>query len=122
MAKPTKSSSGGIAASLMHDRFSSERRWQGIRFIKGLLSAPPAIALQLDEFSEELYADDVDGRPIEDLIPDYGILSQIGVSLPGARRLLRLYLARLHPEMPLLRRAQAGRHAAGYGVSDLRRQ
>ena len=73
---------GGIAASLMHERFLSERRWQGIRFIKGLLSAPPAVALQLDEFSEELYADDVDGRPIEDLIPDYGILSQIAYRYP----------------------------------------
>jgi hypothetical protein len=67
---------GGIAASLMHDRFIAERRWHGVRFIKGLLSTPPAVALQLDEFSEELYADDVNGRPIEDLVPDYGILSQ----------------------------------------------
>jgi hypothetical protein len=73
---------GGIAASLMHDRFRSERRWQGIRFIKGLLNAPPAIALQLDDFSEELYADDVSGRPIEDLIPDYSILSQIPYKYP----------------------------------------
>lgn len=68
---------GGIAASLMHDRFLHERRWQGVRFIKGLLSDPPATALQLDEFSEELYADDVNGRPIEDLVPDYSILNQI---------------------------------------------
>jgi hypothetical protein len=68
---------GGIAASLMHGRFLEERRWQGIRFIKGLLSDPPAIALQLDDFSEELYADDIYGRPIEDLVPDYGILDQI---------------------------------------------
>ena len=68
---------GGIAASLMHERFLQERRWQGVRFIKGLLYAPPAIALQLDDFSEELYADDTSGRPIEDLVPDYDILSQI---------------------------------------------
>lgn len=68
---------GGIAASLMHDRFIAERRWQGIRFIKGLLSTAPATALQLDDFSEELYADDTSGRPIEDLVPDYDILSQI---------------------------------------------
>lgn len=67
---------GGIAASLMHDRFIAERRWQGIRFIKGLLSAPPAIALELDDFSEEMYSDDVYGTPIEDLIPDYSILEQ----------------------------------------------
>src|SRR5579862_7414339 len=64
---------GGIAASLMHERFLSVRRWHGVRFIKGLLSAPPALSLQLDEFSEELYAEDVYGTPIEDLIPDYEI-------------------------------------------------
>src|SRR5579864_7490608 len=68
---------GGIAASLMHARFLSENRWRGIRFIKGLLSAQPAVALQLDDFSEELYSDDRFGRGIEDLIPDYSILDQI---------------------------------------------
>lgn len=73
---------GGIAASLMHERFLKERRWQGVRFIKGLLSKPPAVALQLDEFSEELYADDTHGRPIEDLVPDYAILDQIEYKYP----------------------------------------
>ena len=68
---------GGIAASLMHERFLQERRWHGVRFIKGLLSAAPAVALQLDDFSEELYADDIHGQAIEDLVPDYGILDQI---------------------------------------------
>ena len=68
---------GGIAASLMHERFVAEHRWHGIRFIKGLLSAAPAVSLQLDEFSEELYSDDVSGTPIEDLVPDYGILTQV---------------------------------------------
>ncbi len=73
---------GGIAASLMHGRFLSERRWHGIRFIKGLLSGPPAVALQLDDFSEELYSDDVAGRAIEDLIPDYGILDHVDYRYP----------------------------------------
>lgn len=73
---------GGIAASLMHERFLKERRWQGVRFIKGLLSEPPAVALQLDEFSEELYADDIHSRPIEDLVPDYAILDQIEYKYP----------------------------------------
>jgi hypothetical protein len=73
---------GGIAASLMHDRFLQEPRWQGVRFIKGLLSDPPAVALQLDEFSEELYADDIHGRSIEDLVPDYSILEQIEYQYP----------------------------------------
>ena len=68
---------GGIAASLMHERFLRERRWQGVRFIKGLLSAPPAVALQLDDFAEEFYADDIHGRPVEDLVPDYQILDQV---------------------------------------------
>ena len=73
---------GGIATSLMHQRFLDEPRWHGIRFIKGLLSTPPAISLKLDDFSEELYADDINGIPIEDLVPDYSILSQIDYVYP----------------------------------------
>ncbi len=68
---------GGIAASLMHEQFVAEAGWRGIRFIKGLLSEAPAVSLQLDEFEEELYADDRHGPPIEDLVPDYSILEQI---------------------------------------------
>jgi hypothetical protein len=68
---------GGIAASLMHDAFQAESQWRGVRFIKGLLSGPPAIALQLDDFAEELYSEDCYSTPIEDLIPDYFILDQI---------------------------------------------
>src|SRR5437660_12204314 len=56
---------GGIAASLMHERFTHEPKWRGIRFIKGLLGEAPAVSLQLDEFSEELYAEDRYGIPIE---------------------------------------------------------
>ena len=73
---------GGIAASLMHSRFVEEPKWRGIRFIKGLLGGPPAISLQLDDFAEELYSDDVTGTPIEDLIPDYSILDQIEYRYP----------------------------------------
>src|SRR5713226_1000629 len=73
---------GGIAASLMHERFVAEPRWHGIRFIKGLLSQPPAASLQLDLFSEELYAEDSTGTPIEDLIPDYSILDHISYRYP----------------------------------------
>src|ERR1700722_6657725 len=57
---------GGIAASLMNDRSAAEPKWAGVRFIKGPLTDAPAVSLQLDEFAEELYADDRDGRPIED--------------------------------------------------------
>lgn len=73
---------GGIAASLMPERFAAERRWRGIRFIKGLLSTSPAESLHLDDFSEELYSDDRLGKPIEDLIPDYSILDQITYRYP----------------------------------------
>ena len=73
---------GGIAASLMHTRFLSEPRWRGIRFIKGLLDKPPAIALRLDEYDGDFYAGDTAGTPIEDLVPDYGILEQIEYEYP----------------------------------------
>lgn len=73
---------GGIAASLMHDRFLQEDRWRGIRFIKGLLGGPPALSLQLDDFSEELYSDDRSSIPIEDLTPDYSILDQVSYKYP----------------------------------------
>jgi hypothetical protein len=73
---------GGIAASLMPERFAAEHRWRGIRFIKGLLTKSPAESLQLDDFSEELYSDDRAGKPIEDLIPDYSILDQITYRYP----------------------------------------
>ena len=40
------------------------------------------MSLQLDQFSEELYADDLSGTAIEDLIPDYTILDQITYKYP----------------------------------------
>ena len=73
---------GGIAASLMHERYTAEPKWRGVRFIKGLLGGPPAISLMLDPFEEELYADDVNGKPIEDLVPDYSILEHIDYEYP----------------------------------------
>lgn len=73
---------GGIAASLMHETFIEDIRWRGVRFIKGLLGEAPAISLDLDPFDEDLYADDVNGKPIEDLVPDYSILGQIGYEYP----------------------------------------
>ena len=73
---------GGIAASLMTDRFQNEAHWSGIRFIQGLLDKPPAISLQLDEFCGELYAEDTSSMAIEDYIPDYSILDQIDYRYP----------------------------------------
>ena len=81
-SQSTKVFVGGIAASLMHPSFLEVSKWRGIRFIKGLLSEPPAVALQLDDFSEELYSDDRYSTPIEDLIPDYSILKQIRYVYP----------------------------------------
>jgi len=73
---------GGIAASLMHQRFLHEPGWRGVRFIRGLLDKSPAESLQLDDFAGELYADDRFGKPIEDYVPDYGILSQVPYRYP----------------------------------------
>jgi hypothetical protein len=73
---------GGIAASLMHEEFLKNSDWAGIRFIKGLLGEAPAVSLQLDDFSEELYSDVRAGTPIEDLTPDYSILDQISYRYP----------------------------------------
>ena len=73
---------GGIAASLMHSQFLAEKRWLGVRFIKGLLSESPAVSLQLDDFAGELYSDDLSGVAIEDLVPNYDILDQISYQYP----------------------------------------
>ena len=73
---------GGIATSLMHEKFREESRWSGIRFIKGLLAENPADSLELDDFEDELYSDDKLSEPIEDLIPDYEILNQIDYVYP----------------------------------------
>ena len=73
---------GGIAATLMFDEFVREPRWAGIRFIKGLLGQPPALSLQLSAEDGDFGADDIVGTPIEELVPDYSILSQIPYTYP----------------------------------------
>ena len=73
---------GGIAASLMHGDFVNESRWSGVRFIKGLLDGPPAVALQLSADEYEFGAEDIHGRPIEELTPDYAILDDIDYTYP----------------------------------------
>ncbi len=73
---------GGIAASLMHSHFLKQTEWRGIRFIKGLLNKNPSESLELDDFEEEFYADDISGQPIENLVPDYNILDQIDYQYP----------------------------------------
>jgi hypothetical protein len=73
---------GGIAASLMHERFLAEPRWRGVRFIRGLLDRPLPDALQLSADDGDFYADDRRGTVVEDLIPDYSILDQIDYRYP----------------------------------------
>ena len=73
---------GGIAASLMHSEFINEPRWAGVRFIVGLLDKPPALALQLSVEESDFGADDMTGTPIEERVPDYGILDHIDYSYP----------------------------------------
>lgn len=73
---------GGIAASLMYEEFIKEPRWAGVRFISGLLNGPPAQALQLSYDEGDFGADDITGQPIEERVPDYGILGHTNYVYP----------------------------------------
>ena len=73
---------GGIAASLMHEDYLREPGWAGVRFIKGLLDTPPALALQLSRTDGDFGVQDVTGTPVERLVPDYSILDQIEYEYP----------------------------------------
>ena len=73
---------GGIAASLMHEEFVKEPRWAGVRFIKGLLDGSPALALKLSMENCDFGADDLNGTPIDELVPDYSILDHIDYAYP----------------------------------------
>ena len=73
---------GGISASLMHEAYVAEARWAGVRFIRGLLNGPPAIALQLSSADREFGWDDLSGTPIEELTPDYEILDHVDYTYP----------------------------------------
>ena len=73
---------GGIAVSLMHDEFTTVPRWAGVRFIQGILDGPPAQSLQLSARDHEFGADDLDGTPIDECIPDYSILGHIEYEYP----------------------------------------
>ena len=73
---------GGIAASLMPGDFLAEARWAGVRFITGLLDRAPAVSLQLSMEECEFGAEDVEGRPIEERLPDYSILGDVKYVYP----------------------------------------
>lgn len=78
--EPNKVFAGGIAVSLMLDSFAEQAKWNGIRFIKGLLDGPPGSSLGLA--LGEPGAEDLNGTPIEELVPDYSILRQIKYQYP----------------------------------------
>ena len=73
---------GGIAATLMFDEFIREPRWAGVRIIRGLLDKAPALSLQLSTEDGDFGANELVGRPIEELVPDYGILGHIAYDYP----------------------------------------
>ena len=73
---------GGIAATLMFDEFIRQPRWAGVRFIKGLLDQSPALSLQLSTDDGDFGAHDIAGTPIEELVPDYGILEHVPYVYP----------------------------------------
>ncbi len=80
--RPDRVFVGGISASLMHEEYVGEPRWAGVRFIKGLLDGPPASSLGLSHENFDFGADDLEGIPIEERVPDYGILDQIEYKYP----------------------------------------
>ncbi len=71
---------GGIAASLMTNEFEAVGKWKGIRFISGLLDGAPAQALRLN--GRDFGYKDCSSTPIEEHLPDYGILDQIDYKYP----------------------------------------
>ena len=66
---------GGIAASLMHDRYLEVPEWRGVRFIKGLLDSSPAESLRLTD-KDGPEAAEVARKAIEDYPPYYGWLNE----------------------------------------------
>ena len=72
---------GGIAASLMTEEFQAIEKWQGIRFIQGILKNNPTAALQLEY--RDFGKNDSNMPPIDTVVPDYSILDQIEYKYPA---------------------------------------
>lgn len=72
---------GGIAASLMHHEYTQVPKWQGVRFIAGLLDAAPSDALQLTA-DDKPHPAERQPPSIEDQVPDYSILDQTSYRYP----------------------------------------
>ena len=73
---------GGIAATLMFEEFRRQPRWAGVRFIRALLDQSPALSLELSMEDGDFGANDIAGTPIEELVPDYGILDHVQYIYP----------------------------------------
>ena len=79
---PSRVFVGGIAASLMPGAFEAEPRWNGVRFIKGLLSGTPAEDLRLLP-GETFHPEGLPGTvPVDQRVPDYSILDHISRRYP----------------------------------------
>ena len=103
---------GGIAVSLMHDAFLNEPRWAGVRFIKGLLDAAPAVSLGLSADDYDFGADDLTGAPIEETSPRLWDPRTYRLRLPSSRRLFRIRVAWVRKKLLVLRSAEAGGRTA----------
>ena len=71
---------GGISASLMFDEYVAVKRWEGVRFIQGILKVSPAesLGLKYNDFGNK----DNLITPIDELVPDYSILDHIEYKYP----------------------------------------
>ncbi len=71
---------GGISISLMPEEYRKVKKWEGIRFIEGILKDPPPIALGLGykDFGGRIFSE----QPIDEMTPDYSILKQIEYKYP----------------------------------------
>ena len=71
---------GGISASLMTEEYKRVEKWKGIRFVQGILEEAPALSLGLT--SRDFGCKDTNGKPIDEMVPDYSILEQIEYRYP----------------------------------------
>ena len=81
--RPERVFVGGIAASLMPDAFAAESRWSGVRFVRGILDQAPAASLGLTlGHNGDFGAEDLAGGPIDEMVPDYGLLEDTTYQYP----------------------------------------
>ena len=64
----------------MNDQFDEVDRWQGLRFISGILDNAPAVSLRLN--NHDFGSNDTSSMPIDERVPDYSILNDIAYQYP----------------------------------------